>query len=142
MLASGATSAKTFIVQQALLPWQDGRVTVGRTNVIKLADAETLGQGNIVGVLPGASTRGATRRGDATLRTALEEYIKVRTDLRPRSVEEYRGSVTRHLACWLDQPLRTITREMVEDQLKKIAANVAKNEQHSVTPPPTARCGP
>ncbi len=73
----------------------------------------------------------AVKKGEATLRSALEEYLSVHTKLRPRSWEGYRHSVESYLSAWLDLPLRHVTRAMVEDRLRKIAAEVSKGGRHS-----------
>ena len=64
-----------------------------------------------------------------TLRHVLESYLK-RTDLRPKSVKAYRSAVETHLEPWLDRPLSEITREMVEERHKAIAAAVAKGGRY------------
>ena len=48
--------------------------------------------------------KAATR--DRTLGISVDLYLSSRKSLSPRSIEEYRRSVTRHLEAWLDRPLR------------------------------------
>jgi integrase len=73
----------------------------------------------------------AKLRGSVTLRGALDEYLKSRPDLRPRSAEAYRYSAERYLSDWLDQPLRGITRDMIDDKLRTIAQEVSRSGRHS-----------
>ena len=48
-----------------------------------------------------------------------------------KSVEEYRASIERHLAAWLNRPLREITPEMVEARHRAIAAEVLAGGRYS-----------
>ena len=48
-----------------------------------------------------------------TLRKALDDYLAARADLREKSRTDYCSVVERHLATWLDTPLRQITPDMV-----------------------------
>jgi hypothetical protein len=56
---------------------------------------------------------------DGTLGQWLDGYLDARKGLRKRSAEEYRR-VERHLAAWLDRPLREITPDMVETKHAEI----------------------
>jgi hypothetical protein len=71
----------------------------------------------------------ASWRAGTTLREALEDYVKARKDLRPRSVQKYRLSVTTYLSAWLDRPLREITHEMVEVRHRDITAEIEKRHR-------------
>ena len=125
VLCSGKTDAKTYIVQRDLPGGRTRRVTIAPTNVIDLEEARERAQVVIGDFYRGLDPK-AGRRADATLRTALEEYLSARADLRPGSAANYRDSVESHLSSWADLPLRVITREMVEERLKKIADEVSK----------------
>ncbi|MGE0035649.1 MAG: tyrosine-type recombinase/integrase [Xanthobacteraceae bacterium] len=130
VLVSGTSNAKSYIVQRTLPGGRTRRITIGRTNVVTLTEA-TVRAKELLGAFYRGIDPKAGRRGDHTLRSALTEYLAIRTDLRPRSAEAYRDSVTRHLKPWLDLPLREITRPMVEDRLKKIARDVANESNHN-----------
>ena len=118
---SGVTNAKSYVVQQALKDGRTRRVTIGRTNVLTLEQATERGKELLAVFYTGRDPK-AGRRGEATLRSALEEYLALRADLKPRSVANYRDLVQRHLAQWLDRPLRSVTRQMVEERLRAIGA--------------------
>jgi integrase len=128
VLVSSKTGSKTYVVQRAI-KGRTRRITVARTNVLSLSDAEKRAKEILAVFYKGHDPKNGRR--DHTLRSALEEYLRVRQDLRPRSAQGYRDSVERHLSTWLDIPLRTITREMVEDKLRKIAGGIAKETDHS-----------
>jgi integrase len=129
ILCSGVSAARTYIVQRALPGGRTRRVTIGPVNVIKLADAERRAK-EIIAIFYQNRDPKAGRSGNATLRSALDDYLRVRTDLRPKSIEGYCSAIER-LSPWLDQPLRDVTRQMVEDRLVKIARDVAKGGRHS-----------
>jgi integrase len=63
------------------------------------------------------------------VRQAVDLYIRTRGEImRQRSVIGFRSEIERHLASWLDRPLRSISASMVEERHKAIAAEIA--EQH------------
>src|SRR4051812_15299022 len=55
-----------------------------------------------------------------TLRQWLNLYLTIRKDLRARTVETYTHSADRHLAAWINRPLRSITADMVEQRYAEI----------------------
>jgi hypothetical protein len=123
VLVSGVTAAKSYVVQRPLLDGRTRRVTIGPANVLRLAEAQERAKEALASFYRGIDLK-AGRRGEATLRSGLEDYLQARADLRSRSAKGYRDSVN-YLAPWLDLPLRAITREMVENRLREIAGTVA-----------------
>jgi integrase len=78
----------------------------------------------------GKDPKAARRSASAwTLRRALDEYLAKRT-LKPRSVTYYRSMVEANLRDWLDRPLRSITREWVEDRHLEIKTDIARRRGH------------
>jgi integrase len=130
VLVSGVSNAKSYVVQRPLPGGNTRRVTIARTNVIKLEDATKSAKELLADFYRGIDPK-AGRRGGATLRSALADYLEARSDLRPRSAQSYRESVERHLSPWLDLPLRDITRAMVEARLRQIAKKVARGSKHA-----------
>jgi integrase len=130
VLCSGKSKARTFIVQRDLPGGRTRRVTVAPVNVLPLDKARKQAEEVLAEFYKGLDPK-AGRRADATLQSALEDYLNARTDLRPGSAANYREGVEAHLAPWLDLPLRNITRDMVEDRLKKIAKDIAERTDHS-----------
>lgn len=124
VLCSGTTTTKTYVVQRDLPGGNTRRVTIAPVNVIDLDKARDDAKLVLADFYKGIDPK-AGRRGEATVRTALEEYLTVNTDLRPGSAVNYRHAVETHLTSWLDTPLRHITREMVEEKLRAIAKTVA-----------------
>lgn len=68
---------------------------------------------------------------DATLKQVLDAYLTARSDLSLKSAVGYRNDIERQLEPWLELPMRSITREMVEDKHRKIAASVAKGGRYN-----------
>ena len=99
-------------------------MTVGRTNEITLDEARRKAGRLLVemrdGLDPKAEKQRAAeeRRKEAelsvTLRAALDSYLSTRKDLKPKTAADYRWNLNRYLSDWLDLPLRSITREMVD----------------------------
>ena len=118
LLVSGTTSAKTYIAQRRLPDGRTRRVTVGAVGEFeKVEDARRKAGAALLELRAGKDPKAERRRVAAgTLRGTLNAYLKARKDLRERSVENYRHAVERHLAAWLDRPLREITPDMVEDK--------------------------
>jgi integrase len=126
VLCSGTTDNKTFVVQRDLAGGRTRRVTIAPVNVLDLDKAREAAQVVLADFYKGVDPK-AGRGGEATLRSALEDYLRARAaNLRPGSTRAYRDSVEGHLTSWLETPLRNITREMVETRLGEIAKKVAQ----------------
>jgi len=65
--------------------------------------------------------RAARVRG-ATLADMFKEYLSSH-DLRPNTVKTYTGDIAKHLGDWRNQPLKSITPEMVRARYKKICTD-------------------
>ena len=120
LLASGKTDSKTYIAQRRLPDGRTRRVTVGAVGEFaRVEDARGKAGALLAGLREGKDPKEERRRAaarDRTLRVWLDIYLASRKSLSPRSVEEYRRSVTRHLDAWLDRPLRSVTPDMVEEK--------------------------
>jgi integrase len=141
VLVSGKTTAKTYVVQHRLKPGLSPRITIGPTNVLepdgedgaKARARKLLGE-FYSGVDPRAERRKTARRA-VTLRAILDQYLEANKELRDKSRRDYRNSVERYLAPWLDLPLREITGEMVEIRHREIERAIAKNQPKRETAP-------
>jgi integrase len=118
VLASGVTTAKTYIAQKRMPDGRTRRVTVGAIGEFeKVEEARRKAGALLAGLRDGKDPKTERRKAaarDRTLRQWLDSYLTARKDLRERSVDEYRRSVTRHLKSWLDRPMRELTAEMIE----------------------------
>jgi integrase len=130
LLASGKTTSKSFVAQRRMPNGKAPRVTVGAVGEFaKVEDARRKAGSVIAGLREGKDPKAERRKVAArnrSLRTWFDRYLAFNKELRPRSIEEYRRSVERHLGSWLDDPLRDITREMVEERHATIGATSGK----------------
>lgn len=130
VLVSGTTATKTFIVQRKLRGTQNARrITIDRTDVITLDQARERAIALLAalgaGLNPKEERRAATRR-NVTLKATLDSYLAARKgNLAEKTRHDYRASVERYLAGWMELSLHQITPEMVESQHAQIAAGVA-----------------
>jgi integrase len=128
VLCSGVSKSKTYVVQRDLRDGRSRRVTIGPTNVLTVDTARLRAEGVLADFYKGIDPKGGDR-SKATLRETLAAYIAARTRLSAKSKTDYGAGVERHLAAWLDRPLRTITRDMVDEKHRDIAKKVAAEER-------------
>jgi hypothetical protein len=128
VLCSGKTHAKSFIVQRDV-GGRSRRVTIGPTNVLGIEAARERATGILAEFYSGNDPK-ARRRGKLTLRATLDAYLAARPGLRSKSAMDYRGSIERYLAPWLDLRLREITAEMVEARHRSLQTEIAAAGQY------------
>jgi site-specific recombinase XerD len=127
VLLSGVTNSRTYVAQRTLPDGRTRRITVGSVAEIDVDQARESAADLIHQMRHGNDPRAARRRtANWTLQRALDEYLKARHDLNPKSAAFYRHEVEHNLAAWLDRPLRSITHDEVEDRHRAIAREVAK----------------
>jgi integrase len=124
VLCSGTTNARTFIAQRDLPDGRTRRITVGAVAEIDLGTARSRAADILDNLRHG---RDPTQRsaGDQTLGETLEAYLAARKTLRPATATSYRNWA-KHLAPWINLPLRSITSEMVEARHRSIADEVTR----------------
>jgi integrase len=127
VLCSGTSDVKTYVVRSSVRG-RSIRKTIERVGLIPLQEARRRAKEMMVAFHGGIDPRNA-RSSNITLREAMELYLNLRQDLRPRSREEYRAVVERHLSSWLDRPLRAIDRTMVEQRHRAIAEEVEQRHR-------------
>jgi len=124
VLASGTTSTKSYIAQRRMPDGRTRRVTVGGVGEFeRVEDARRKAGSLLAGLREGRDPKAERRKAASasrTLRAGLELYLKSNKELRQRSIEEYRRSVSRHLEAWLDRSLRELTRDMIEEKYAAI----------------------
>ena len=129
VLCSGKTNARTYVVQKDI-NGRSRRVTIGPANVLSLDVARRRARDLLAAMHLGQDPK-AERRGAATLRGVLADYLAARKALRPKTAGDYRAVVERWLAPWLDVPLRSITPDMVEARHRAIQAEVERGGRYS-----------
>jgi Arm DNA-binding domain len=135
VLVSAKTGAKSYVVQRDLPGKKTRRITVGPTNILTLEDAKERAAQLLLqmhqGIDPKAQRKGAQAAKEAqekqavSLRTILAEFLAARPKLRQKSKADYIVGM-RFFDNWMDQPMREITREMVQARHRQIAADVAE----------------
>ena len=119
LLVSGRTTAKTYIAQRRS-GGRSRRVTLGATREFPDVDKARDEAGKRLLELRQGKDPTAERRKEAshnrTLRDALDAYLKANKQIRQRTRVEYARAAVRHLAPWLDRPLRELTREQVAER--------------------------
>jgi integrase len=125
VVCSGVTNSKSFVVQRALPDGRNRRVTIGAVNELTLAKATALAADTLHSLRHGHDPK--KKIDNPTLRDTLETYLTARHDLRPASIRLYRQVCEKTLTAWLDRPMREITRDMVEDKHRAIAASISKS---------------
>jgi hypothetical protein len=129
VLVSGTSAIKTFVFKGSVRGRSKApRLKIERVGLITLDEARRRAQKMMVGFSSGADPRLTKTNGDGvTLREGLETYLK--TNLKPRSKQEARVVVERHLASWLDISLWSISRAMVEQRFEAIADEVSQRDK-------------
>jgi integrase len=131
VLCSGKTNAKSFVVQRDLPDGRTRRVTVAAVNELALKEARRRAADWLDSLRRGIDPK--RKVAVTTLRTALDDYIAARKDLRPGTLRAYRLGVERYLAPWADRPLRSITGDMVEERHRAIVAEIGKGKRYAGT---------
>jgi site-specific recombinase XerD len=130
LLISGVTSSKSYVAQRTLDDGRTRRVTIGSVAEIDLDRARAMAADLIHQLRHGIDPKAARRSAaNWTLRRALDEYLKARKSLRPKSVSSYRHWLGKHLDAWMDRPMRTITADEVEERHRAIQAEIGKRRK-------------
>jgi integrase len=109
--------SKTYVVE-ARVHGVARRITLGKVGILTPATARKKAQRLQAMMAAGKDPMlEKTRKKIAgvTLQEVLEHYLSVR-NLRPNTVQAYRYMIPRCMADWLDLPVVSITREMVEQR--------------------------
>jgi integrase len=127
ILCSGTSNSKTYVVR-GNVRGRDIRKAIERVDLISLNDARLRAKAMMLGFSDGVDPR-AKQTHTGMLREALATYLHLKNNLKPRSKQGMRDTVESHLASWLDQPLFSITRDMVEKRHQDIAAEVEARDR-------------
>jgi integrase len=138
---SGTTTAIDYIAQRDLprrvrgAKKQTRRVNIGPTNsgLLRLEVARERAEDLLDqirrGIDPKAKAEAEPEAAMYTLREAKERYFVANKKLSAGSKRAY-GQIDRYLADWLDQPLLSISPEMVEERHQTIANNIAQGGRY------------
>jgi integrase len=129
VLVSGTTNGRSYVVQRDLPGGKTRRVTLGATNVLTAEAARKRAEVVLADLYRGIDPKAAAR-DRLTLRDALNDYLDRHKSLRDKSAADYRAGIERHLSSWLDQPLRSITPQLVVQRHAAIAEEVKANGRY------------
>ena len=132
VLCSGVSSTKTYVVQTKLKTGQSRRLTIGPANVLSLDQAREAAKAKLAEIVLGGDPKVTARRRrqtEITLRQVFEGYLAASPNLSQSSLATYRKVMTRHLADWLDRPLRSVTAEMVEQRYRGIVKETSARRE-------------
>lgn len=108
--------AKSYFVEKRVLG-KNKRITIGKhgqiTPVQARKEAQRLLGEMTMGKDPLLEKRKAALKG-TTLGKAFADYLSARKDLKPNTVHDYKVSIEKSLADWLDVPLTAIDKDMIE----------------------------
>src|SRR6516162_4719415 len=97
VLASGVTTAKTYIAQRRMPDGKTRRLTVGAVGEFdRIEDARRKAGSLLAGLREGKDPKAERRRAavrNRSLRDWFKHYLAYNKDLRPRSIEEYQRSI-------------------------------------------------
>ena len=116
--------AKSYFVEKRI-NGKNKRITIGKHGQVTPEQARKEAQmllGDIVGGKDPVSEKKDKRAQSATLNEAYRAYLLTRKGLKPNTLHDYKRCIEGALADWLDKPLASITKDMVEERHRKLGA--------------------
>jgi integrase len=130
VLVSGATDVKTYVAQASLKTGNRRRVTIGRCDRLKLAEARVHAREVLAQMALGEDPK--ARSAILTLQTALDAYVAGRkAKTKAATLDGYRRDCRMYLSDWLPKPLAEITPDMVEKRHARIADDIRAQKPDS-----------
>ncbi len=105
-------NCKSFVVERQVKGVRR-RVTIGHTATMSLETARKEAERILAEMAQGIHPN--DRRDDPTLREVMHKFLEVRT-LSPKSQDLYRRIISRSLPDWLDLPITSITKKMIQER--------------------------
>jgi len=105
---------------------KDKRQTIGEFGIVNVQDARKEASRLRALILDGIDPNKAIKSrklASTTLNECLHDYIEIKSNLKPRTIKQYRSEITSHLSNWLNKPLNTISSQEVVIKHKKISKN-------------------
>ena len=114
-------------------------ITYGKVASISLTEARNRAKQDLALLSQGINPRDKQHelaQTGKTLSDAIQEYLTVR-NIKPSTIESYRGTLTRNFSDWFEKPLRAISEEMVLARYKRIQKDVAERaiQKKKANPP-------
>lgn len=110
------------------------KMTIGRANIISLADARVEAKSKLAqmakGIDPVAEKRQIEMQ-ELTLKQTFTQYKEAR-QLKPRTVKCYDDLLNSYVTEWLDQPISSITKELIAQKHRDIGTNHGENAANNL----------
>lgn len=116
--------SKSFIFEKRI-GGANKRITIGKCSETSLESARKQACIMLSEVAKGIDPRNGKRintLSDITLREVLEKYLEVKS-LRKSTKRNYQYGINRHLKDWLDKPITSITKDMVEARHRELTVS-------------------
>jgi integrase len=117
--------AKTYVAQKDIRG-RSVRFTIGRHGHFTAEQARKVAQEKLYQMASGIDPNAEAdkdRDKSVTLGSALENYLENRSNLKPRTIEDYRYYIDKYAPDWKDTLLTSITKEMVGERHRAITKN-------------------
>lgn len=100
------------------------RVSIAKHNVISVEEARAQAKTFLAEIASGKNPHDVEKARKAklvTLSEVLESYIRIRSNLKPSTIQDYRHTFAVYLKDWQNKPIIEITKDMVENKFRKIS---------------------
>ncbi|MDN3517052.1 tyrosine-type recombinase/integrase [Aquisalimonas lutea] len=128
IVASGATKAKSYIVQGDVRGQnRNRRITLGPVDAFEVDEAREKARALLTKMRRGedpVEEERLRKAADITLSEVLEHYLRHNRRLGQRTRGEYRRLVETHFSAWLNKPAREISRDDVLKRHAQIAEGI------------------
>lgn len=126
-------NAKTFFIQ-ARVNGKEKKRSIGKASLMSLDEARTEAKGILALMAKGVDPVEEERKQSTltlTLEKAFEKYQESR-QLKPRTIKCYRDLLNSYVKEWLEQPIASITKEMIASKHTYVGDNHGKNAANNL----------
>jgi len=126
-------NAKTYFIQ-ARVNGKEKKRTLGKASLLKLDAARNEAREILAMMAKGVDPeeeRRQTERLGLTLRQTFESYTENR-QLKPRTIKCYDDLLKSYVTDWLDQPVTTITKELIAQKHREVGTNHGENAANNL----------
>jgi len=126
-------NAKTYFIQ-ARVNGKEKKRTIGKASLLKLDAARNEAREILAMMAKGVDPeeeRRQTERLGLTLRQTFESY-KENRQLKPRTIKCYDDLLKSYVTDWLDQPVTSITKELIAQKHREVGTNHGENAANNL----------
>jgi len=122
-----SSSGYKCFTYRGTLNGKDVRVKIGEFEVfINLKDARkkaSIYRAQILEGIDPNKAKHSKKLTNITLLDCLNDYLSLKTTLKPRTQKQYKNEITKYLASWLNKPLNSISSKDIVTRHRKITKN-------------------